>query len=103
MKQGIVVIITAIIFLSCNNATQSEKPAKNLLPIEGTWELISGAAITKNDTAFTDYTKNLRMIKIINDTHFAFLKHELNKGKDSAIYESGGGSYSLTDSQYTEH
>jgi len=103
MKQGIVVIITAIIFLSCNNATQSEKPAKTMLPIEGTWELISGAAITKNDTVFTDYTKNLRMIKIINDTHFAFLKHELNKGKDSAIYESGGGSYSLTDSQYTEH
>jgi hypothetical protein len=103
MKQGIVIIITTIIFLSCNTTTQSENPAKTKLPIEGTWELISGASITKSDTVITDYTKNQKMIKIINGTHFAFLKHDLNKGKDTAIFESGGGSYSLVDSQYTEH
>ena len=40
-----------------------------------------------------------------NDTHFAFLKHDLNKGKDTATasFGSGGGSYTLTDSSYTEH
>ena len=43
------------------------------------------------------------MIKIINATHFAFLRHDLNKGKDSAVYSSGGGRYTLADSQYTEH
>jgi hypothetical protein len=43
------------------------------------------------------------MIKIINATHFAFLRHDLSKGKDSAVYSSGGGTYSLTDSSYTEH
>ncbi|HUS03696.1 MAG TPA: hypothetical protein VMY77_18280, partial [Chitinophagaceae bacterium] len=37
------------------------------------------------------------------DTHFAFLQHDNNKGKDSAVFVAGGGSYSLKDSLYTEH
>ena len=52
----------------------------------------------------TDYTKNVSFIKILNDTHFAFLQHDLNKGKDSpAVFVAGGGTYSLKDSLYTEH
>lgn len=44
------------------------------------------------------------MIKILNDTHFSFLKHDLNKGKDStAIFVAGGGTYTLTDNEYTEY
>ncbi len=31
------------------------------------------------------------------------LQHDLNKGKDSAVFVAGGGSYSLKDSMYTEH
>jgi hypothetical protein len=43
-------------------------------------------------------------MKVINDTHFAFLQHDLRKGKDSgAVFVAGGGSYSLKDSLYTEH
>ena len=105
MKHGIAIVAVMVILLSCNTATDTAKPEKAKLPIEGTWELISGATITKNDTVITDYTKDQKMIKIINGTHFAFLKHDPDKGKDSAkaIYESGGGSYSLVDSQYTEH
>ena len=58
----------------------------------------------KGDTAVTDYTKNRSFIKIINDTHFAFLQHDLTKGTDSsAIFAAGGGTYSLTDSVYAEH
>ena len=52
----------------------------------------------------TDYTKGMSFIKIINDTHFAFLQHDLANGKDSSkVFSAGGGSYSLTDSVYTEH
>jgi hypothetical protein len=52
----------------------------------------------------TDYRKNISFIKIINDTHFAFLQHDLKKGQDSdAVFVSGGGRYSLSDSLYTEH
>ncbi|MEP7321251.1 MAG: hypothetical protein ABI761_05005 [Saprospiraceae bacterium] len=74
------------------------------IPIQGTWQLISGTLIEKGDTSVTDYTKNISFIKIINASHFAFLQHDLKKGKDSvAVYSSGGGSYSLQDSLYTEH
>jgi hypothetical protein len=68
-------------------------------------QLITGTHIEKNDTVVTDYTKNISFIKIINDTHFAFLQHDLSKGKDSsaAVFVAGGGSYSLSDSLYTEH
>ncbi len=72
-------------------------------PIMGTWRLLTGTLIEKGDTTITDYTKNVSFIKIINDSHFAFLEHDLNKGKDSAVFVAGGGQYSLNDSLYTEH
>ena len=66
---------------------------------------VSGTNYGKGVSTVTDYTKGKEFIKIINDTHFAFLSHDLNKGKDSAnaAFSSGGGSYSLADSLYTEH
>ncbi len=75
------------------------------IPITGTWQLITGIHIEKDDTVVTNYAKNISFINIINDTHFAFLQHDLNKGKDSsaAVFVAGGGSYSLSDSLYTEH
>lgn len=72
-------------------------------PIEGTWELVSGTTIEKNDTTVTFYGKSQRFIKIINATHFSFLQHDLNKGKDSAaIFVAGGGSYTLEGNRYRE-
>jgi hypothetical protein len=72
--------------------------------IEGTWKLINGTLIEKSDTTITDYTKDKSFIKVINKTHFAFMGHDLTKGKDSAaFYSSGGGRYELQDSNYTEH
>jgi hypothetical protein len=72
--------------------------------IVGTWQLITGTTIEKGDTTVTDYTKNISFIKIINNTHFAFLQHDLKKGKDSAaVFAAGGGTYSLSDSSYTEY
>jgi len=77
---------------------------KSALPITGTWQLLSGTVIEKNDTTVTDYTNNKKFIKIINDSHFSFLGHDLTKGKDSAaFFSAGGGKYTLKDSVYTEH
>lgn len=60
--------------------------------------------VEQGDTTVTDYTRNISFIKVINDTHFAFLQHDLHQGKDSsAVFVSGGGRYSLNDSTYTEH
>ena len=93
-----------MILISCSPATQNDQSTKTIIPLEGTWKLLSGTTIEKGDSTVTDYTKGKEFIKIINDTHFAFLSHDLNKGKDSAAaFSSGGGSYSLADSLYTEH
>ena len=65
---------------------------------------MTATVVEKGNTTVTDYTKNLSFIKIINDDHFAFIQHDLSKGKDSAaVFGAGGGSYSLKDSTYTEH
>ncbi|TMI71683.1 MAG: lipocalin family protein [Bacteroidetes bacterium] len=104
MKQVTFFILVSALFISCNNdssPTRAEE-AKHT-PLEGTWQLISGTTITKDDTVTTDYTKSQKMIKIINATHFAFLLHDITKGKDTAIYSSGGGTYTLSKDQYTEH
>jgi hypothetical protein len=90
--------------ISCNSSVKNNAVKHKKIPIQGTWKLLTGTLIDKGDTTITDYTKAQEFIKIINDTHFAFLSHDLNKGKDSAAsFSSGGGDYSLQDSMYTEH
>jgi hypothetical protein len=88
-----------LIFFSCGKPTEKQEK----IPIEGSWKLLQGILIEKGDTSITDYTQKTSFIKIINDSHFAFLHHDLSKGKDTAaVYSSGGGKYSLRDSAYTE-
>ena len=72
--------------------------------IIGTWKLISTTTIEKGDTVFSKPKATEEMIKIINDSHFAFLNHDLKKGKDSsAVFVAGGGSYTLSGDKYSEH
>jgi len=66
--------------------------------------LLSGTIIKGVDTVTTDYTKGQEMIKIINATHFSFLRHDLLKGKDSsAVFVAGGGRYTIDEKSYTEY
>ena len=104
MRNQIGFIAIFMILMSCSGSVQNNEPKRTTIPIEGSWKLLTGTLIEKDDTLVTDYTKGKEFIKIINDTHFAFLSHDLNKGKDSdSAFSSGGGSYSLKDSLYTEH
>jgi hypothetical protein len=105
MNRIIGFVFATLIIVSCGQEKSTTATAPGSLPIEGSWKLLSGTLIEKGDTTVTDYTKNLSFIKIINSTHFAFLNHDLNKGKDSAAasFSAGGGSYTLKDSIYTEH
>jgi len=97
-------IILSWILVSCHSEIHKNVSKVNPKLITGTWKLLNGTLIEKGDTTVTDYTKNVSFIKILNDTHFAFLQHDLNKGKDSpAVFVAGGGTYSLKDSLYTEH
>ena len=104
MKIRIIYALVAGLLWSCdsnkNSAPQKQDPSQ----LEGTWQLMSGTIIEKGDTTVNDYSGNQSMIKIINATHFAFLNHDLKKGKDStATFAAGGGVYTLDGDQYTEY
>jgi len=96
---------TTILFffcmISCNEKSENNLKTTSAITIQGTWKLLTGTLIEKGDTTITDYTKNTSFIKIINDSHFAFLQHDLRK--DSTNFSAGGGSYTLTGNNYTEH
>ena len=99
MKRNFLVIALPLCLLIACKPQPSQT-----LNIIGTWRLVSGTTITRGVSSFTDYTKETNMIKIINDSHFSFLKHDLNSPKDSANhFDAGGGSYTLVGNQYTEH
>jgi hypothetical protein len=95
-----IITCCSVLFFSCTHLHQStDQP-----DLAGTWKLQTGTLIEHGDTTVTDYTKTSSFIKIINATHFAFLQHDLGKGKDSAAsFSAGGGTYTLKDSTYTEH
>lgn len=104
MKPKLAIALFSIFLISCSAENRKDQSGTASLPLKGTWKLLTGTLIEKGDTVVTDYTKNQSFIKIINDDHFAFLQHDLNKGKDSATaFSAGGGRYSLKDSSYTEH
>jgi hypothetical protein len=104
MKLQTAALLLLLALAGCDSKQNNEKAAQPPNPMIGTWELISGTTIQGKDTTVTDYTKNRKFLKIIDNTHFAFVGHDLNKGKDSlAFYTSGAGTYTLTDSTYTEH
>jgi len=105
MKPILIVFLfsCSLIFL-CSCKDQAKKEPNPSIPLIGTWQLISATTITGGVRSFTDYTKNQKMIKIINNSYFSFLKHDLNLPKDSSNnFDAGGGSYSLAGDQYTEH
>ncbi|MBO9611670.1 MAG: hypothetical protein J7619_03185 [Dyadobacter sp.] len=95
--------LTASLFVACDRKEQAQARKNTSSELEGTWKLLSGTLIEKGDTTVTDYTRKVSFIKVINGSHFAFLQHDLNKGKDStASFSAGGGAYTLKDSAYTE-
>lgn len=91
--------VLVMFLLACQ---QPATPVK--LPLEGTWQLVAATSTEKDSTKST-FNPDVKMIKIINASHFAFFSHDLNQGKDSskAQFSAGGGTYELKDSTYTEH
>lgn len=103
MRVKITFVLFGAVLMACGTENGQNSLKAKSQPLIGTWQLVRGTVIEKGDTTVTDYTKNVSFIKIINNTHFAFLQHDLNKGNDSAVFVAGGGTYSLSDSLYTEH
>lgn len=100
MNIKVLIPVTILSLTACNQA----KTENEALNIQGTWKLVSSQAITQGDTVNTSPQHTVEMVKIINETHFAFFKHDLDKGKgDTATYDSGSGPYTLKGDQYAEH
>ena len=99
MNLKLALALTTLLLSSYGCNTKDSKT-----PLIGTWELIS-ATTSEKDTTFSTFNPNVKMLKIINPTHFAFMSHDLRPKKDSssAAFTAGGGKYTLEDSVYTEH
>ena len=95
----LLLFISSLLSWGCQDREKRE-PANDLV---GTWELLSETKIEKGDTVFTPAAGNQRMLKIINPTHFSFIRHDLKAGKDSfALFVAGAGPYTLTGNIYKE-
>lgn len=102
-KNITVLFITLSMITSCKQSNKTiETKIIEPTSIIGTWKLLTGTIIEGKDTVVTDYTINQELIKIINDTHFAFLRHDLKKDSNS-VFVSGGGRCQLDKNKYTEH
>ena len=106
MKPYNLLAIFALGFAACNQSKPAETKPAEQQAIVGTWQLVSDKVITNGDTAITYPVKGKpdEMIKMYNDTHFAFTQHDLSKGKiDTPLFSSGAGTYTLKGDDYTEH
>jgi hypothetical protein len=101
MKVKLSLFFIAIIIYSCS--VNQNKTQQSNLPIIGTWELIS-ATTTEKDSTFSTFDPKVKMIKIINPTHFSFFQHDLTMGKEpNPKFTAGAGKYTLVNDTYTEY
>ncbi|WP_025143543.1 hypothetical protein [Pedobacter jeongneungensis] len=98
MRLNILMLFAVLSLLACANKNENKKD----LDIQGTWQLISATTIDKGKSETTDYSGKLKMIKLFNNSHFAFLKHSLDP-KDTTSFDAGGGTFILKGEDYTEH
>ena len=98
----VLLLVAVLLIQSCTD--QPAPAGATPSAITGTWKLLEGVTIAGKDTNRVDYTKGQEMIKIITPTHFSFLRHDLQGGKDStAVFAAGGGRVEINGNQYTEH
>ncbi len=103
LKQIYIVAILALLNFSCTNSNQD---TESKIDIIGTWELLSHETI-KGDSVTRLNMDNQKLIKMFNDTHFSFFRHDLHPNQDSTlvkekVFVSGGGRYKLDGHAYTE-
>jgi len=83
---ALAIAVGAVLFAwSQTNGGQAKKSQ-----LDGTWELVAGQQLPKG----------ARDIKIISGGHFIFAAYDTDKGE---LLYTGGGTYILNGSSYTEH
>ncbi len=94
-----IALLACLFLFSC-----IDKPTNTSTSLIGTWQLVA-ATSTQGDSTVSTFDPKHKMIKIINATHFAFLNHSIDRVEDTtaSAFDAGGGTYTLKDSNYTEH
>ena len=89
MKRVSLVIAIALgaVFFAWSQTNGSQAKTS---PLDGTWELVAGQKLPKG----------ARNIKILSGGHFIFVAYDTEKGE---VLGTGGGTYILNGSSYTEH
>lgn len=104
VKIKLLLLILAF-FCSCENQVEENINVDVSNPIIGTWGYSSSIVIENGDTTITEFSEDQKGIKIINDSHFAFLIHDKYQGKNenaAANFVAGGGTYNFDGTYYTE-
>jgi hypothetical protein len=96
MKQILILSIGMLTIIACQPQTTEIKNIPS--PIIGTWQLVYGEVKQDDSVTVNDLSKT-EFIKIINETHFAFLNQ--NKADNEGFY-AGAGTYTLTGNDYVE-
>ena len=89
MKRVSLVLVIALgaVFFSWSHTSGGQARTG---PLDGAWELVAGQQLPKG----------ARDIKIISAGHFIFVGYDTEKGE---VLDTGGGTYLLNGSSYTEH
>lgn len=98
MKKIVLLLMLAILIISCHSEAGKTGQAVNASGLEGTWKLVY-AETTEQDSMKIRDVETSDFIKIINKTHFAFFSQDHN---DPALFYGGGGTYTVTGNQYAE-
>ncbi|MEH3112500.1 lipocalin family protein [Pedobacter terrae] len=97
--RDILMLLAILSLFACKNKDENKKDF--VLDVQGTWQLVSATTLENGTSQTTDYSGKLKMIKLFNHTHFAFLKHS-HDPKDSSSFDAGGGTFSLNGNDYIE-
>ncbi|WP_432708875.1 hypothetical protein [Pedobacter sp.] len=96
------------LLLAISACQSSTSPVDYASPasLSGSWQLVSNMIITNGDTVIAYPVKGQAdvMIKLFNDTHFSFFRHDTLQGKTAhPVYDTGAGTYILVGNDYTEN
>src|SRR5215469_1882599 len=83
----VLAIALGTVFFSWSQTNSGQAKKRQL---DGTWELVAGQQLPKGT----------RDIKVISGGHFIFAAYDTEKGE---LLYTGGGTYILNGSSYTEH
>ncbi|MBY0245370.1 MAG: hypothetical protein K2Q03_07965 [Sphingobacteriaceae bacterium] len=89
-------LLPLVSLIACN-----EKPRT---AVEGTWKLLSATTIKNKNEVSVEKFEGQEMIKIINNSHFSFIRHDLENGKGkNPVFSAGAGTYKIDGKKYSEH